>query len=80
MIMRVEKFDAKDIEALRALNFEIAADNETAKLNVDVAIEIYRPHNGNQFWLEITLPDGTELFARCTREDLFQAAGTLGDE
>jgi hypothetical protein len=73
--MRVEKFDAKDIAALRALKFEIGDDGETGKVDGEMTIEIIRP-DAKHFDLVITLPNGTQLDTRCPRGRLFDAAGT----
>jgi hypothetical protein len=73
--MRVEKFDAKDTAALRALNFEIDDDGEVAKLDGVMRIEIIRL-DATHFDLEIMLPDGTTLDVRYIRERLWVAGGT----
>jgi hypothetical protein len=71
--MRVLKFDQQTIEALRALGFKIADDNE-AEINTHVTIGIIRPADMQmEFCLVLTLPTGP-LACFTHRQKLLDAA------
>ena len=70
------RFDQQAIDALKALGFEIADDNESAKVAGETTVEIIRPANTqNEFWLSINLPNGTTLDLAARRPQLLNAAG-----
>jgi hypothetical protein len=70
--MRVLKFDAHASEALQALNFTLAADQESATLTGEVTIAVIRPAHPleMEFRLVLTLPNGSELTCHTRRRDL----------
>jgi hypothetical protein len=70
--MRVEKFDDELIAALRTLGCEIAADKETAE--IDVCISIKHPAHREDLSLEIQLPNRRHLRFDVTRKKIIDLA------
>jgi len=69
--MRVLKFDQQELAALRALGFEIAADNESAE--TDARVGFIKPADTGEL-LQIDLPGGETLACDLSRTYILQAA------
>jgi len=70
--MRVLKFDQQELAALRALGFEIAADNESAE--TDARVGFIKPADTGELLLQIDLPGGETLACDLSRTYILQAA------
>ena len=77
--MASEKFDNEETLALQALGFRIGPENSYAQIQRgsdvadDVRLDIMRVEGSEQFCVQVTLPNGSELVCFTTRQAILQA-------